>query len=71
MEEQVLIHQLQQHEPHQLTHILATDELLVPGQSAIGSSPAGRSLRRRGHEGRCDAVPRLGPAHSRLYQLEH
>ena len=56
-EEQVLVHQLQQHEPHQLTHVLATNELLVPGQSTIRSFPVGRSPQRQGHEGRGSVTP--------------
>lgn len=63
-EEQVLVHELQQHEPHQLAHVLAANELLVSARRAAGSSPAaggGGGWGGVGERVRCSAAPGRSP----------
>lgn len=66
-EKQVFVHEFEQHKPHQLAHVLATNELLVPARRAAGS-PHARP--RGGQVGHCD-IPLPDPvrAYSRLCQV--
>lgn len=65
VEKQVLVHELQQHESHQLAHVLATDELLVPGRRAAVRPPQGgpqsgpRPAPDPSRAGRCGTPPLL------------